>query len=515
MQILVWTFRLISAVMIATFWLTRKLGIGLFWLLRRLLRRRPTSHGSARWAKLGDLLRGGVWARRTGLIVGKAYGGLLRHRGEGAVLVYAPMGSGKGVGLVVPNLLDYQGAVICTDPKGENLAVTGRWRATLGPVHRLDAQNPESAHCFNPFDLIRVGTHHETDDIEALADLLIISESSEGHWDTSARHMICMLIGYIIYAKPRWMWTLSSVRQLIALDTPNLEYELRLMADCGNTIVAEEARVTLAGFNHDETRSVIKNTAKALQFWSQDRIGGVLTSRSDFNFLDMHRMSMTVYVVVPEDKLKIYQPFLRVMMGCALIAAVRGKDYPVPEHKPLLLIDECAALGRLEALESGIGYLRAYARTMLILQDLGQLHRIYGQHAAQSFMAASGCQVAFNINDNDTAQMMANALGNATIMSASQGTSQANDAVLRHQVQAGKSESGRALLDPAEIRRLKSRHCIVLMGSAVAFPIRAVKIRFYKVRRWRGRWDVWRRQSGTAALPASASDDASTARRAA
>ena len=52
------------------------------------------------------------------------------------MLVYAPMGSGKGVGIVVPNLLDYPGSIVCTDPKGENLAVTGRWRATLGPVAR-------------------------------------------------------------------------------------------------------------------------------------------------------------------------------------------------------------------------------------------------------------------------------------------------------------------------------------------------------------------------------------------
>jgi type IV secretion system protein VirD4 len=456
------------------------------------LRRRPVSHGSARWATLFELIRGGVWARSAGLIVAAAHGAFIRYRGEGAVLAYAPMGSGKGVGLVIPNLLDYRGAVICTDPKGENLAVTGRWRSTMGPVYRLDTQHPDGSHCFNPFDMVRVGTHHEADDIAALADLLVTPESLESHWDTSARQLICMLIGYIIKAKPPALWTLSTVRHLVALGGEAFEYELEQMAICGNSLVEEEARVTLAGIQHDETRSVIKNTAKALQFWSRDRIGGKLTSRSDFSFLDMHSTPMTVYVVVPEDKLKIYQPFLRLMMGCALAAAVRGKEFPVPKYKPLLLVDEFAALGRVEALEAGIGYLRAYARVMLILQDLGQLRRIYGHDSAASFVAASGCQVTFNINDNDTAQLVTSAIGNTTVFSRSIGASQPSGTFLHQHFQAGHSESGRPLHDVSEVRRLPHRRCLVFTPTAVRFPIYARKVRYYKVRRWRGRWDGWR-----------------------
>ncbi|WP_271593077.1 type IV secretory system conjugative DNA transfer family protein [Bradyrhizobium sp. CCBAU 65884] len=40
------------------------------------------------------------------------------------------MGAGKGIGVVIPNLFDYCGSVVCTDIKGENSAITRRRRAS-------------------------------------------------------------------------------------------------------------------------------------------------------------------------------------------------------------------------------------------------------------------------------------------------------------------------------------------------------------------------------------------------
>ena len=36
--------------------------------------------------------------------------------------------AGKGRSLIIPNLLSYPGSVVCIDPKGENAAVTARYR---------------------------------------------------------------------------------------------------------------------------------------------------------------------------------------------------------------------------------------------------------------------------------------------------------------------------------------------------------------------------------------------------
>lgn len=430
----------------------------------------------------------GAWGRRAGIIVARAWHGFIRYRGDGAVLVYAPMGSGKTTGLVLPALLESSPrAIICTDPKGECLAVAGRWRTQLGPVYRLDAIRPESSHHLNPIDLMRIGTHHEADDAAMIADLLVIPESGEGHWDTSAKQLIAALLRHLVHSQPKRLHTLSSLREMISLEGDTMAALLTGMAESSIPSVAEEGRIILAGLGSPEVSSVIKNAAKALSFWSKDRIGGMLTATSDFSFLNMHTRTKTIFICVPEDKLATYRPFMRMMMGCALAAAVRGKDYPNRKHKPLLLIDECPALGYLEALASGLGYLRAYAQTLLVFQDLGQLKRIYGEHGARSFMAAAGCQVAFNVNDNETARELADSIGTTTVLSRADSAS--TRGLLKQPTSESLSETRRYLLDPSEVRRLPAHRCLVLLSGLPALLGR--KVRHYTVREWKGRWDIW------------------------
>jgi type IV secretion system protein VirD4 len=476
-------------------WFASRLALLLGWTfqvtLRLIASRWRSSHGTARWASLRDLLRAGVIATKRGLIVGRFLFWFIRYRGDGAVLVYAPMGTGKTTGIVLPALLDdVPRSIICTDPKGECAAIAGRWRSVFGPVWRLDAINPATSHRFNPLDIIRAGTHHEADDAAFIADLLVIAESSEAHWDSSAKQLITALIRHLINAYPRNLRTLSSLREMVAAESGVLAELLDDMARSPLPSVAEEARITLASLGSPEMTSILKNAAKCLSFWSKDRVGGLLTSASDFSFLNMHARTKTVFICVPEDKLTTYQPFLRMMMGCALAAAVRGKEYPKPKLKPLLLIDECPALGYLEALATGLGYLRAYANTLLVFQDLGQLKRIYGVHGARTFMAAAGCQVAFNVNDNETAEELAKGIGMTTVLSQSRSTSQSP---LNHSSQQGAAETARYLVDPAEIRRIAPSRCIVLLNGCL--PILARKVRHYRVWSWRKRWDAWRERA--------------------
>lgn len=494
----------------ASGWILKKLAWLLFALLRLAARTfahvfiagRRRTHGSARWASWLALVKIGILGRK-GLIVGHTYGRFIRYRGDGAVLVYAPMGTGKTSGLVLPALLDRsRRTIVCTDPKGELAAIAGRWRNRLGPVWRLDALHPETSHRFNPLDLVRVATHHEADDAAMVADLLVISESAEQHWDSSAKQLITALIRHTLHTYPRELRTLATIRELIANEGDGLTELLTAMAQSPLPSVAEEGRITLASLGTPEMTSIIKNAAKALAFWSKDRVGGMLTSCSDFSFLNMHTKTKTVFVCVPEDKLATYRPFMRMMMGCALAAAVRGKEFPPPTCKPLLLIDECPALGYLEALASGLGYLRAYARVLLVFQDLGQLKRIYGEHGARTFMAAAGCQVAFNVNDNETARELAESIGRTTVLAKSESAARAAHAPWKYSQQEGQSESGRYLVDPAEIRRLHPSRCIVLLNGCL--PILAKKVRHYRVRAWKGRWDAWRAFFPTAAHPALA-----------
>src|SRR3989475_881694 len=124
-------------------------------------RRSPPSdsHGSAYWGDAEAL------HRPRGPLLGRQGRQLLRVAGEGHVLTVAPTRSGKGVSAVIPNLLDYPGSVLVTDPKGENYAVTARWRRGLGaPVYAFDPFGvAEGGASYNPLDLIDVASAEAVD----------------------------------------------------------------------------------------------------------------------------------------------------------------------------------------------------------------------------------------------------------------------------------------------------------------------------------------------------------------
>lgn len=454
----------------------------LYWCAKRAFPRwlwtRSTTHGSARWAYFFELIWGGVWGG-DGLIVGKKWGRFLRFNREGYVLLFAPTRTGKGVGVVVPNLLDYKGSIICSDPKGENTAITARHRASLGRTVTLNAIDPHLSDSFNPLDMVRIGTFHEADDALELAKLLVIPEGgSSGHWDNRATQLLQGLILYtcLRYADMKELRNLAKIRSLVASGWTGIS---SVIAEDARDLGSASLREFMQAFSEmqasEEARSILSNAEKAMALWGSDRPAGIISTESTFDFRDFNRETMTCYVIVDEEKLTIYAGFLRVMMGCALMAMTRGKSEAPPQYPTLLLLDEAAALGRIEPLETGVGYLAAYARLILVFQDLNQLRRTYPK--ADSIISNANCKVAFGVNDVASARDLAESVGRTTVRN-----------------QDG-TEVSRYLLDASEITRLSPKKSIIFFSGSVTYPVLARKVRYFKVWRWRGRYDQWRSRS--------------------
>ena len=157
------------------------------------------THGSARFASDRETR---PLAQGDGLLIGRdrKSGKLLRYAGPAHLLTIAPTRTGKGVGTIIPNLLDYPGPVVCIDPKGENARITARHRGRFGAVHVLDPFGvtglPSAA--FNPLDRIDAHGLDLADDCMTLADALVYDapgEAGDAHWNEEARALISGLIG--------------------------------------------------------------------------------------------------------------------------------------------------------------------------------------------------------------------------------------------------------------------------------------------------------------------------------
>jgi type IV secretion system protein VirD4 len=138
------------------------------------------------------------------------------------IAVFAPMGAGKGVGVVIPNLLDYRGSIVCTDIKGENSAITRRRRLKYGKVRIMDTTDPHASDRFNPLDMIRVDGFDEKDDAEALARLMVIPDTKESHWDSKAEGMLTCLILHVVRLEPP-LRTMAQLRTLSTLPPESLK----------------------------------------------------------------------------------------------------------------------------------------------------------------------------------------------------------------------------------------------------------------------------------------------------
>lgn len=473
----------------------------LLWLSTRILKLIRTVYrwsafnpggalGSARFASGWELLWSGV-ARGSGPIVGRRGRSFLRFNKDGMIAVFAPMGAGKGVGIVIPNLLDYRGSIVCTDIKGENSAITRRQRATLGQVRSLDTTDPYHSNHFNPLDMIRAGTFHERDDAEALARLMIIPDEKTSHWDAKTEGLLACIILHVMRLEANRR-NLTEVRTLSTLPPESFKELLQTIASAGPRAAAEIAASFMAMDGSEEFRSILSNTEKATRVWAAGGPAGEISRYSDLDLGNLIREVKTIYLVVDEEKLDIYAGFLRVMVGSVLNALTRAKNLPRPKRKVLLLLDEAAALGNLEPLERGVGYLRAYCTPLLVFQDMNQLRTIYRR--AGSFLANAACKVFFNVSDLDAAKFVSEIVGQTTSVSRNEGTSHSSLDPIRQHHSLGQSETGRWLLDPSEVMRLPGRYAIVIYRSDILrYPALALKVNYRSWRnlRWRGKFDAW------------------------
>ena len=89
---------------------------------------KPPLHGAARWAREHELRQEGLRAK-TGIMLGRHGGRPLVFEGPEHVMLYAPTRTGKGVGVVIPNLLTWPDSVVVLDVKRENWEASAGFRA--------------------------------------------------------------------------------------------------------------------------------------------------------------------------------------------------------------------------------------------------------------------------------------------------------------------------------------------------------------------------------------------------
>jgi type IV secretion system protein VirD4 len=146
-------------------------------------------------------------------------------------------------------------------------------------------------------------------------------------------------------------------------------------------------------------------------------------------------------------------------------------------QKLLLMLDEFAALGRLDFFESQLAFMAGYGiRSFLITQSLNQLERAYGPNHA--ILDNCHIRVAFSTNDERTAKRVSDALGTATEMRAMKNYAGHRLSPWLGHLMVSRQETSRPLLTPGEVMQLSPNEAIVMVSGV--HPVRASKVRYYE-----------------------------------
>ena len=382
---------------------------------------RPTTFGSAEWATMAYLEEHKVIGD-SGFRLGTFSEGdqtkPLHYNSDRHLLTIAPTRSGKGATAIIPNLLTYTGSALVIDPKGENAMITAQRRAAMGQtIHVVDPWGITGAPTiarFNPLDWLVQGDVDITENAMLLADALIVPDKNgEAFWLEEAKALLQGLILYVATDEREAGYRhLGRVRDLLLLDGDDMKRLFERMLESHHHIVISTGARCL---QKDEKllASVIASAQAQSHFLDSARIRESL-SASDFTFDQLKSERMSIYLVLPSDRLKAFNRWLRLLIQQAI--TVNARNIEVKPDKPVLfLLDEMPALGHLTMIEQAYSLMAGFGIQLWgIVQDCSQLKGIYGE-SWETFIGNTGALQYFGSRDRATAEYFQALCGVTTV----------------------------------------------------------------------------------------------------
>lgn len=407
----------------------------------------------ARWATSEEILAG-KWRFGTEpgqLYLGERGGVRLGRKDDRHQITIGGSRTGKGVSLIVPTLLTYEGSVVAIDIKGELARETATARAKhLGAkVIVLDpfgvSRRPSAS--FNPLAEIKQTVEGfdepyplAVEDAAAIAESLIVQSSSEAHWSDAARILVQALILMALLDGEDHQ-NLVTVRNMLTLRDHSLnsiqaahacsreealfrymtEEEFQspfhgLIAGVGNQFL---------GMGEKERGSILSTARTQTAFLDSPQLQATLR-RSDFALADVKRGNTSLYLCLPSRYLGAQFRWLRMIVSMTLQECERiEQNPPLPV---LFVLDEFAMLNKMDVVLKAAGHMAGFGvKLWTILQDLGQLEDAYGKHLWETFFGNSAVATFHGISDMKTLKYLSDQLGMRSFATATKTASNYDD----------------------------------------------------------------------------------------
>ena len=273
--------------------------------------------------------------------------------------------------------------------------------------------------------------------------------------------------------------------------------EYRRRADEVQNPAAKLIFMRMASTNNDTLTSYLSLLmTSGLKQWSNPAIDRA-TATSDFDFADIRKTPLSVYLVVEPQMVKPLAPLIRLFFS-DLLATLQdhepGEDEPWPV---MIMLDEFNSLGKMPIVTDSIETLRSYRANLAILtQTIPALDDIYGENARRALQGNAGIKLYLTLSDEKTIEELSKAFGKTTKRVVTRSRSVGRNPF------AGRSISERAeetaLLPENEARRMDLDNIVLVVDGQM--PVRAKRIKYYEDRFFK---EIFDQQSGDLPYPSA------------
>ncbi len=431
-----------------------------------------------------------------GIVLGRLGSKMLTYHRDGGVLVEARAGAGKGVSFVIPTILhNPDRTVIVLDPKGENLAVTGRSRRDAG--RRVIVVDPA-----NITDSPASGLNLLTETIPKAGELVSAKVailvgllmppkdgpgSANDFFRDAARELLRGLLAWFATCpdallpanQPR---TLEGIRRLLVAGPDAVKSYIgdTIMKNLGADLSVHSILVGLGQFldlPRETFGSVPSNAAQSLNFLTTMGWQRALCSpKADWRLADLRDPNTDLFLVVPQTWLRSTPEATRLLIGTIMDSLMEAGTLAV---KPLVILDEVAQLGKCQPIVQSLEIGRTVCSPLLIIQSRAQLEQEYGKATAQVIADTVAVQAFLGATDPATAKRISDLTGSQTLQvrSASHGKN----------ARSTTSEIGRPVLTPGEVLRLDPGAAILVVPGIPAAKV--VRVKYFDWPTFRGKFD--------------------------
>ena len=437
-------------------------------------------HGTAKWSTINEI-KSQKLMEEKGILVGLYNEKPLFFGGQEFCSLGAPTRSGKGTGIVIPNLMCWEDSLVVLDIKKECFDYTSKYRQDiLGQEVFLFNPFSEQTHRYNPLLYLDFNDPKVELQIQNIANSFYISKDNDFFIGEGKSIFIAITYLFGVFYHNGYLaddYTLTNIggalngvnilrngqKEKISLElATETAYLLSWLPD---TIY----NLFLSFFSQKEAEKQFAGVKTAYETALkpfQNRVIKNSTSQNDFDFRDLRRRKMTIYLVINPEDLVSARPIINLFFTQLIdtnIAQGLPDQNSELKHSCLLGMDEFTSIGYMEKYEVSVSFIAGYdLRSLIIYQADSQIKNDkplgYGEKGGSTLLQNHTCNIFYRPKETKVADEISKRIGNITTKSYGRSFGAKSNS-------RSENTASKALILPQEIMDLKMDEEIILCNN--------------------------------------------------